>query len=47
MITLEQPRLRGQETTAARVEALERYLFRLCGQLQAALDELEQQKETK
>lgn len=41
MITLEQPRLQSREELAARVEALERYLFRLCSQLQAALNELE------
>lgn len=41
MITLEQPRLQSDRELAARVEALERYLFRLCNQLQAALDQLE------
>ena len=45
MVKLEQPKLQSRGELAARVEALERYLFRLCGQLQEALDELERKKD--
>ncbi len=41
MMPLEQPKLLPAGDTAARVAALERYLFRLTAQLQAALEELE------
>lgn len=44
MIKLEQPGIRTEQDLAGRVAALERYLYRLAGQLQMALNALEQQK---
>lgn len=47
MIQLEQPKLGNTGPLTDRVAYLERYLYRLCGELQAALNALEQERNRK